>query len=154
MNNFKERIDEFEERITKNQCIECMSPCIGYAFLVEEHDVWACPYCGKIGGEEQLYRDRNLLSGDISEEFVVINGAVSLREVRIGPMLLLECPYEAKEDLKKLPFRDSERRWMKEYQKWAIRLSWRKRFIEHMRDNGWKVIDLYSIRQKEVLSNG
>lgn len=132
------------ENITA-RAVECHSPCHGEGRYIEEYDVFACNYCGSISYSENLYRTNSgtlLLSGGDEDDFVRVVGRVCLDDMPVGPMAIIKSPYEAKRDIKKLDFRTTERRWSDEVNHWVMRTSYLDTFVEHMRESGWKVLNL------------
>lgn len=126
-----------------------MSPCTGTGYYIEEYDVYACPTCGDIAETDNLYELSNggtLLAGGDEEDFVRVVGQTLLDDVLVGRMAIIKQPYAAKDDLKELPFRQSERQWSEEVNHWAILDSWRERFVAHMKDAGWKTIDFVALQ--------
>lgn len=140
-----------------SRTVECHSPCRGVGYYIEQYDAYACPLCGDIAYADNLYettRKTMLLSGGDEADFIRIVGTVVSADESGGPFALLKSPYEAKEDIKDLPYRESERRWSDEFNHWIILDSWRSKFVEHMREKDWKVIDLVKIREVQGGEDG
>lgn len=132
------------------EVIECHSPCSGSGYYLDALDAYACPLCGDISLRENVEttsRELPLLAGGDEERYVRFVGRVVLDEVEEGPCAVVKMPYDAKDDLKDLPFRASERRWSDELDHWVILDRWRERAAEHMTDRGWDVVDLVALRE-------
>ena len=133
--------------------IECRSPCDGTGYYLSALDVYACPLCGDIAARENIEttsRGVPLLNGGDEEDYVRFVGRLALDEVMEGPCAVIKMPYDAKDDLKELPFRGSERRWSDEVEHWVILDRWRRRAAEHMEERGWGVVDLVDLRETHV----
>jgi len=119
------------------------------AVPVSDIESWVCPSCGRI--TDRYYRTSRAFTDSPVEidpdDIVRVVGEMFTSD---GYRALLDLPYDAKDDLKDLPFRETERRWNDDIGYWVIATYAKQRAIDHMTDRGWPVVDLVQLRRDHL----
>lgn len=123
-----------------------------YAVTIEGNPrgVWVCGTCGRVTDQVSPdSSDRLALSrpsdDSLPDRWVVVRARGWLQGEVYCRVSFVDAPYAARESIKKLPFRNTERRWVDDWNKWVIRTGVEAQLLEQVRSDGWGALNLPEI---------
>ena len=138
-----------EDGVTPSYCPDTFDD--GRVVVVDENasDIWVCATCGRVTDRcTNDSRGQWSLSHPTDEfdlsEWVVVRGRTVIDEI-IPPVSIVDSPFAAKDDLKELPFRQTDRRWSDDLDSWVVATHSEEFLVAHMRERGWDVVNLARI---------
>lgn len=139
----------FEDGIKVSYCPDTYSD--GPIASVDDNDigVWVCATCGRMTDRCTNDSQGRWSLAAPSDEFekagwVTIRGRIVLEDI-IPPVSVVDSPYAAKNDIKQLPFRATERQWVDDLNSWVVATDAEQRFVEHMRAYGWPTVNVAQV---------